>query len=384
MKLVFLNAPQESFTPTHSGAIATIIWELCREARADGIEPVVVTRSSEVAPYQGLKTVFVDYPPEPKGRAAIFMARARRKVAGWTAFGQATYARRVAAALKREGLLEHQVVMFNDPEMAVFLRRRFGKMYMLHWFQNQLPSKAPGRRGLGSAVNAIAAVSNFTSRWVENYYGLKAESVHTLYNAVDGARFKPADQAPAGKPVINFVGRTGIEKAPDLLLKAALKLAKQTKEFSLQIVGANHWGRLEMDDYQRQLQSLSSQLAAEGIAVRMTGHVDRPSLPAEIRKAHIHVVPSRWDEPCALAILEGMASGLATTGSATGGTPELIGDAGLLFERDSVDQLAANLHRLVTDEKERNEIAANCRKRAEGFSWNRTWNTLKTILNSQP
>jgi glycosyltransferase involved in cell wall biosynthesis len=183
--------------------------------------------------------------------------------------------------------------------------------------------------------------------------------------------------------VINFVGRTGREKAPDLLLKAAIELARRTRNFGLQIVGSNHWGRFEMDDYQRQLQALAAELEAAGIAVRLTGHVDRASLPAEIRKAHIHVVPSRWDEPCALAILEGMAGGLATVASATGGTPELIGDAGLLFERDSVNGLAEHLWRLVEDEGNRTRIARRCRERAKEFTWKRTWNRLKEILNSE-
>jgi glycosyltransferase involved in cell wall biosynthesis len=383
MKLVFLNSPLGTFTPTHSGAIATIIWELCRRARDEAIEPVVVSRSSDIEPYGGVRTVFVDYPAQPSGGPGLFMARARRKLAGWTHLRQATYARRVAAALRDNALLDHQVVMFNDPEMAAFLRRRFPNLFILHWFQNQLPSKPPARRAFGRSANRIAAVSDFTSRWVEEYYHLPGGTVKTLYNAVDAERFSPAEAPPDSPPVINFVGRTGIEKAPDLLLKAALRLSRRTKNFSLQIVGANHWGRLEMDDYQRQLQSLSAELAGAGVTVRMTGHIDRAALPAEIRKAHIHVVPSRWDEPCALAILEGMATGLATTASATGGTPELIGDAGLLFDRDSVDGLAENLHRLVTSESDRRNVASRCRQRAAGFTWNRTWNTLKEMLNSE-
>jgi glycosyltransferase involved in cell wall biosynthesis len=381
MKLLFLNSPMGTFTPTHSGAIATIIWEVCRQAQADGIEPVVVSRSSEVEPYHGLRTVFVDFPPEPKSQPALFAARAQRKIRGWTHLRQATYAKRLAAALRDNNLLNHQVVMFNDPEMAAFLRRRFPNLFILHWFQNQLTCKPPGRRGLATAANVVAAVSGFTSRWVDDYYALPAGTAKTLHNAVDVDRFSPADAAPATPPVINFVGRTGKEKAPDLLLSAAIKLAQRTKNFSLQIVGSNHWGRFEMDDYQRQLQALTAQLEAAGIKVRLTGHVDRASLPAEIRKAHIHVVPSRWDEPCALAILEGMACGLATVASATGGTPELVGDAGLLFERDSITGLADHLLRLVRDETDRTKIARCCRARAGQFTWKRTWNQLKGMLS---
>jgi glycosyltransferase involved in cell wall biosynthesis len=380
MKLVFLNTPMGTFTPTHSGAIATIIWELCRQAQAAGVEPVVVSRSSDIEPYRGVRTVFVDYPPAPVSSRLLPFWRAKRKVLGWTHLRQDEYARRLAAALHENSLLDHRVVMFNDPEMAVFLRRRFPRLFLLHWFQNQLPSKPPARRGFAAAVTATAAVSDFTSRWVQEYYGMAAGSVGTLYNAVDAERFSPGDTAPADKPVINFVGRTGIEKAPDLLLKAALELSRRTRNFSLQIVGSNHWGRFEMDDYQRQLQLLAAELEGRGIAVRRTGHVDRTALPAEIRKAHIHVVPSRWDEPCALAILEGMACGLATTASATGGTPELIGDAGLLFERDSVEGLAKNLAELVEDPARRQEMAARCRQRAIDFNWGRTWNALRAML----
>jgi glycosyltransferase involved in cell wall biosynthesis len=270
--------------------------------------------------------------------------------------------------------------MFNDPEMAVFLRRQFPGLFIFHWFQNQLVCKPPAQRDFGKCVNVTAAVSDFTSRWVEEYYHLGSSSVRTLYNAVDVDRFSPAAQTPPGPPVINFVGRTGIEKAPDLLLAACARLADRTRNFSLQIVGSNHWGRLEMDDYQRKLQSLAALVEGRGITVRRTGHIDRASLPAEIAKAHIHVVPSRWDEPCALAILEGMSSGLATVASATGGTPELVGDAGLLFERDSVDGLTDRLAELVDHEDNRIAVAQRCRRRAGEFTWDRAWTTLRGML----
>jgi glycosyltransferase involved in cell wall biosynthesis len=197
---------------------------------------------------------------------------------------------------------------------------------------------------------------------------------------VDTDRFTPAATTPSGPPVINFVGRTGIEKAPDLLLSAAIRLAARTKNFALQILGSNHWGRLELDDYQNKLASLAAELEALGIPVRRPGHIDRASLPAELQKAHIHVVPSRWDEPFGLVTLEGMACGLATVASATGGTPEIIGEAGLLFERDSVEALTDQLFKLVENEPYRREVAVQCRRRAEEFTWTRAWDRLRGVL----
>jgi glycosyltransferase involved in cell wall biosynthesis len=92
------------------------------------------------------------------------------------------------------------------------------------------------------------------------------------------------------------------------------------------------------------------------------------------------VVPSRWDEPFALTILEGMASGLASVVSRTGGAPEVVGDAGLLFERDSVEGLADQLRRLLFDQELRTAYARKARERAEQFTWNKTWGQFRAAM----
>ena len=74
-----------------------------------------------------------------------------------------------------------------------------------------------------------------------------------------------------------------------------------------------------------------------------------------------------------------MASGLATVASATGGTPEVVGEAGFLFERDSVDGLADHLESLVMNPSLRREYAGRARDRAKEFTWDRTWNSLKAL-----
>jgi glycosyltransferase involved in cell wall biosynthesis len=224
-------------------------------------------------------------------------------------------------------------------------------------------------------------VSNFVSDWAQDYFAFGERRVKTILNGVDSERFSPAAPAPDGPPVINFVGRTDAAKAPDLILQAAKKLARRTKDFSVQILGARFYWGSEPDAYQRQIEELSAELEREGIMVRRPGLISRPALPAELRKAHIHVVPSRWDEPCALTLFEGMACGLATVGSRTGGTPEVVGDAGLLFERDSADQLAEHLGNLITNQALRADYANKARARAQTLTWERTWSQFHTLLN---
>ena len=377
--MVFINHSIETFTPTQSGAVATHIWECCRAARTRGIEPVVVSRRCAVEPYADVRTLLLDYPTPPTHPVLLKWCRGQRRLTGWRHLRQGAYAARVARALQEAGLEDRPWVLHNDPELALYLRRRFPRAFLLHHFHNPMEMSPRARGAFARAVNVVTGVSNFVSAWARDYFGLPV--VATIYNGVDSGRFNPSTATGEETPVtIGFLGRTGVEKAPDLLLRAAVQLARKTRGFRLQILGSNHWDRFEMNDYQRTLQGLSEELHALGIEVRWPGHVDRARVPAELQRAHIHVVPSRWDEPCALTLFEGMAAGLALVASATGGTPEVVGDAGLLFARDSVEELAAHLERLVASGPLRRDLAARARARAESFTWEKTFGGFSAAL----
>jgi glycosyltransferase involved in cell wall biosynthesis len=377
MKVAFINNSAETFTPTQSGAIATHIWECCRAARNSGFDPLVISIRCAAEPYREVRTVLLDYPRLPTHPALTKALRAQRKLTGWRHLRQGNYAGRVAKAVSMAGMGTGTLILHNDPEMAVVLREKFPKAFIVHHFHNLLECRPRFRDRFKGAVNAITAVSDFTSRWVEDYYG--CGKVTTIYNGVDTERFVPMERTDDDVPVINFTGRTGIEKAPDLLLHAACRLTEKTKAFAIQILGSNHWQKFEMDDYQRTLAGLSEELERKGVRVHRPGHVQRENLPRNLQNADIHVVPSRWDEPFGLVTAEGMACGLATVGSRTGGTPELIGDAGLLFERDSVEELAGHLYDLVTNRELRRDLGRKARARAQEFSWSRTWNSFSEL-----
>lgn len=380
MSLVFINYPLETFTPTSSGALATTIYECCRVAEREGIRPTVLSRASKDAPFDWPDLHLIDYPDPPTGGLPFLQARVERKLFQHRHFGYRHFLNQVVAILKKHDLAKKPLVLMNDPETALHLRQQFPNAFIFHWFFNQIEAKPRYREALPSAANVHAGCSDFTSRWISEWYGLQGKQpVHTVYIAADNRAYHPADAPPPGLPVLNFVGRTGPEKAPDLFLSAALRMTKRTRAFRLQLLGSNHWGRLEMDDYQRKLSDLAAQLEKEGIEVRRPGHISRPVLPAELRKAHIHVTTSRWAEPFGLVTVEGMASGLATIGSRTGGTPEIIAEEGFLFEPDNEEELAEQMYRLVSDEALRVEYGRRARARALRFNWEQTWADVKRL-----
>jgi len=380
MRLVFINCTAETFTPTRSGAISTWLWEVCQVAQRQCITPWVITRTSTAESYSYPRAIFVEYPTIPINRILSKMVYLHRDLTGWGHVRQKAYNLRLVRAIRAAKLEDGPFILHNDIELAVYLRSQFPKAFILHHAHNANPCSAKFQKQFGRSVNVATAVSNYCGKWNEEYFGMGAGQIQTIYNGIDTDRFFPAAERPEGPPLVNFVGRTDQMKAPDLLLKAALRLSDKTKNFQIQILGSNHYGYSVQDAYQTEIAEMSVELVRKGIPVHRPGFISRPDLPAELRKAQINVVPSRWEEPCALVLTEGMASGLATIASISGGNPEVIGDSGLLFPRDSVDGLTAHLETLVMDVDSRSDYAHAARCRAQEFPWERTWNTFKSLV----
>lgn len=380
MNLLVINCTYDTFTPGHSGAISTWVRQICSVAEADGVRPLLITRSSPHPQYDRPDTIMIDYPKLPAGRAMSKVVGLQKRLAGWVRPRQGAYCDRVSRAIRQAGASRWPMVLHNDMELAVSLRRRFPQARIFHLSHNANGTTERFRRRFGQAVDVAMAVSDYCSRWNEQFYRLPAGTVKTLYNGVDLEAFRPRQDQSTAMPIINFVGKLDRNKAPDVLLKAARRLAERTRSFSLQIVGRQFYDREEVDDYTRDLHRLAAGVQAAGVECRFTGWMDRTRVPGLLGAAHISVIPSRWDEPSALTIYEAMASGMAVVGSNTGGTPEVIGDAGFLFDRDDDAGLAGVLERLVCDAALRAEYGRRARARAERFSWAATWGRLKELI----
>ena len=84
--------------------------------------------------------------------------------------------------------------------------------------------------------------------------------------------------------------------------------------------------------------------------VRVLGPVATEPLAEELRRSDVYLAASRHD-PCSNALLEALASGLPAVFRASGGHPELVGDAGVPF--DEPEEAAEALDRLVAELEER-------------------------------
>jgi glycosyltransferase involved in cell wall biosynthesis len=385
VKVVLINCSYDTFTPTHSGAIGTWVYEVCRAAReADGVRPLVISRSSVHTPHDWEELELIDYPHLPSSRLASKFVGLQKRLNGWVRPRQGAYEARVAEAIERRKAMDGALVLHNDMELAVGLRRRFPEACIVHVSHNQVGTTPKYQRRFGAAVDVAAACSSFTARWNETFYGLAAGSVRTLHNGVALDRFRPrrAEErgSEAGRCVISFMGRLDSAKGADVLLDAALLLAARRQDFALKIMGRPHYDRDTNDPFVEGLRAKGADLERRGVRCEFAGWVHRTHLPEALRECEIHVTPSRWDEPFGLTTLEAMASGLAVVASDTGGTGEVVGNAGLLFPREDAAALADRLESLLADGELRRSLGRRARARAETFGWGQTWRTLVSLV----
>ena len=382
--LVFINTPLGTFTPTRSGAVATVIWETCLAAAKTGVRPWVISRRDpEAEAYDWERLILIEPVRQPTSKAGIFIARGMRKLQGHREMRHRVHAKRVLKAIQSKGLEEATLILNNDPDTARYLSANLPHARVIHHFHNQHTSTPRTTRMLAEAAQMVTGISRFTLNWAQNNYSLDKQRTAVVPNGVDVKAFHPTTSEPGRLvPVVSFLGRTGSEKGLDVMLDALLIIANKNDapRFSVKVIGSNHWGPVEMDAYQNQLRRQAKDLEDLGIEVKFTGHVPRAQVPEELRDCDVHVVPSRWEEPFGLTTLEGMACGLPVVATNTGGTPEVVGDAAALVPPDNPQAMADAIRPLLESKTARSEASKRCLERARMFTWDSVWEAWQGVL----
>jgi len=105
--------------------------------------------------------------------------------------------------------------------------------------------------------------------------------------------------------------------------------------------------------------------------VIMTNWIPRSELPAFYKLADLFAFPSLY-EGFGVPVLEAMACGCPVVTSSTGATPEVVGDAALIVNPKSVDEIYKATVRVLEDEKLKKELVSKGYARAKKFSWEKS------------
>jgi glycosyltransferase involved in cell wall biosynthesis len=105
--------------------------------------------------------------------------------------------------------------------------------------------------------------------------------------------------------------------------------------------------------------------------VRYVGYVEPDARRELYAGARLLVQPS-FEEGFGMTVLEAMSLGVPVVAARRGSLPEVLGDAGLLVDPESADEIAAAIRRIATDVRFAAECAGKGRARAAAFTWTAT------------
>lgn len=277
---------------------------------------------------------------------------------------------------------QHQLDLVHDPtgSMPLFLTRSH-KVATIH---DVVPFIYPEtsshldwliyRVWLPLAVRRLDAVitdSQQSKRDIVRFLPISEEKVTVIPCAVN-ARYRPLatrEIAPAlskyeiSKPYILYVGSIAARKNLPRVLAAFARLLQTQSKWQLVIVGARKWKSSPVYDTVKTL-GLEA-------AVHFTGYVEEMDLPALYNGADLFVFPSLY-EGFGLPVLEAMACGTPVITSNVSSLPEVAGDAAMLVNPHSVDEIWAAMTSILTQPDQANLLSQRGLRQAAKFSWART------------
>ena len=209
-----------------------------------------------------------------------------------------------------------------------------------------------------SSAAAIVSDSEYSKRAIVDRLGVSAAKVSVIPVAL-GGEFRPAGLTAAARarygvvsPYVLYVGNFNPHKnIPRLIRAFGLLPGPVRSRHALVLAGGYGDGRPEL-----------ARLAASlGLTDRVvfTGRVDDADLPALYADASVYVTPS-LEEGFGSTVLEAMACGAAVISSNRAALPEVVGDAGILFDPQDERELATVLARVLSD----SALAADLRRRS--------------------
>ncbi len=217
-------------------------------------------------------------------------------------------------------------------------------------------------------ASGIIAVSEFTAAELAYSFpeaALKVtvvhEAAHPEYAEIsdESELLRVKDKYDLPDKFFLFLGTLEPRKNLPKLLSAFLQAADAIPH-SLVLSGAIGWKNDEL------LSMMKNSAAADRI--NLTGFVDTADIPALLSQADVFVYPSLY-EGFGLPVLEAMACGTAVITSNTSSMPEVAGDAALLVNPQSAEEISNAIRILAVDENRKTVLREKGLKRADEFSW---------------
>ena len=227
----------------------------------------------------------------------------------------------------------------------------------------------------------VIAISEIVHRDISDYYGIAEDRMVTIYNGVDTERFHPRNKAyrdeirsqygiSPQELLLLFVSHNFRLKGLRYLIQAIALIKRKRQNVKLLVVGRDKAG-----PYRR----LAKKIGCADDVFFAGGVKD---LEQYYASADMLVHPTFYD-PCSLAVLEALASGLPVITTRYNGTGGLIsGQAGCIIDDPRNIETLAKVIVHLSDPVRLKEASVAARKLAEKYPQKKSYEAMLEMMKS--
>jgi len=251
------------------------------------------------------------------------------------------------------------VLIINDlipllvPEEINFIKRLYFKI---------LCKKSANR------ADRIITISKKTKEDLIKFFKISSEKIEVIHLGVE-ERYKQMKEIPEEikkkyflpEKFILYVGNLNLHKNVDNLIKAYANLQTDLKNKYKLVLGTSKEG----ENYLRIKNLIEKHKLKDNIII--TGFIEEKDLPLVYNLSSLFVFPSLY-EGFGLPVLEAMACGVPVISSNRGAIPEVIGDAGILINPESIEEISSSIIKVLENEELRKIMIEKGLERAKNFT----------------
>ena len=219
------------------------------------------------------------------------------------------------------------------------------------------------------AADMVIAVSNLTRNIVINRYGVPADRVVTVHNAVRFAEnASAAPERGVEDKIVTFLGRITYQKGPDYFVEAAAKVLKRVPNVRFVMAGSGDM-----------MNHVIRRVARLGIADRFhfTGFLRGEDVHKMFQLSDVYIMPS-VSEPFGISPLEAMRSNVPVIISKQSGVAEVL-DYAVKVDYWDVDAMADAIYGLINYPALSKMFAEKGLEEVTGLKWNNAAAKIKNV-----
>lgn len=228
------------------------------------------------------------------------------------------------------------------------------------------------KRGM-EAADKVITVSNLTRSIVIEKYGIPADKVITVYNAVDPIKSEFNNFSPKGvnEKIITFLGRITMQKGPEYFIEAAYKVLQKMDNVRFVMAGSG-------DMMEKMIRRAASLKIMDRF--HFTGFLRGQDVYSMLRMSDLYVMPS-VSEPFGISPLEAMQSNVPVLISHQSGVSEILTYA-IKTDFWDIDAMADAMYAVLNYPSLNKVFAKYGKEEVDSLKWENSAQKIKKIYDS--